>query len=460
MSLNELIAQGAQFKAPDLLGQYAAVQGLQQGMQQNQMNQMNMLEKSRSLAEQEGLRNYLRTNPSLDTPEGLQGLNQYGGAGQALIGSRIKQRQEMASAQKSAADAGKTEYETARTKLQDALKDAAGLTTPGAAITHINNSVREGKITQEKADQVLSELPQDLAKFGEWRTKMMTNLMSAQNQLEQHFGTIDNGQTITQFSVPKNVPGAAPTILAQQQKQMTPGAAESNRIAQGNLEVNQGRLGVAKDRLEIDRKAAEAKVNPSEKPLTPLQQQAFRKTMAVDADSVKSSNTMASELEKIADELLGNPEKKMSAHPGLGGITGYAALVPNLPEGDAAKAQQKLETFKGKINSLGRTLATQDGKLGNMAVQEWKIVADAVQNIDPKAGNLDEQMRDVVRQAKAFTARHKERFDLTYENADALLGKKSPAAASGSNSITTPDGMTHTFPDAASAAKFRKAAGL
>ncbi|MFW1860184.1 hypothetical protein, partial [Acinetobacter defluvii] len=88
------------------------------------------------------LRNYLRSNPNLDTPEGLQGLNQYGGAGQLLLGSRIKQKQEMASAQKSAADAGKTEYETTRMKLTDSLKDAAGLTTPGAAITHIQNAVR------------------------------------------------------------------------------------------------------------------------------------------------------------------------------------------------------------------------------------------------------------------------------------------------------------------------------
>ena len=83
MALNELIAQGAQFKAPDLLGQYATMQTLQHGMQQNQMNQLNMTEKSRSLAEQEGLRNYLRSNPNLDTPEGLQGLNlrEAGGAG-------------------------------------------------------------------------------------------------------------------------------------------------------------------------------------------------------------------------------------------------------------------------------------------------------------------------------------------------------------------------------------------
>ena len=259
MALNELIAQGAQFKAPDLLGQYATMQTLQQGMQQNQMNQLNMTEKSRSLAEQEGLRNYLRSNPNLDTPEGLQGLNQYGGAGQLLLGSRIKQKQEMASAQKSAADAGKTEYETTRMKLTDSLKDAAGLTTPGAAITHIQNAVREGKIPQDKAEQLLATIPQDIEGFGKWRQQMMFNLLSAQNQLEQHFGSIDNGQTITQFSVPKYASGAIPNVIAQQQKQLTPGAAEANDIARGNLEVSRGRLKVAEKTAENKVSVADTK---------------------------------------------------------------------------------------------------------------------------------------------------------------------------------------------------------
>jgi len=461
MALNELIAQGAQFKAPDLLGQYATMQTLQQGMQQNQMNQLNMTEKSRSLAEQEGLRNYLRSNPNLDTPEGLQGLNQYGGAGQLLLGSRIKQKQEMASAQKSAADAGKTEYETTRMKLTDSLKDAAGLTTPGAAITHIQNAVREGKIPQDKAEQLLATIPQDIEGFGKWRQQMMFNLLSAQNQLEQHFGSIDNGQTITQFSVPKYAPGATPSVIAQQQKQMTPGAAEANDIARKNVGLRERELEFNQDPVRQAAMAAAKATAAAEKPMTPLQQQAFRKTMVADQDSVKAATSTANELEKVADELLGNPEKKIQAHPGLGGITGYAALVPSLPSGDAAKAQQKLETFKGKIAALGRSLASQNGKLGNMAVQEWKVVADAVENINPGAGNLEEQMRNVVRQAREFADRHKEKYDLTYENADALLGKKpAVATASGSNSVTTPDGMTHTFPDAASAAKFRKAAGL
>jgi ABC-type transporter Mla subunit MlaD len=111
----------------------------------------------------------------------------------------------------------------------------------------------------------------------------------------------------------------------------------------------------------------------------------------------------------------------------LRGITGYSGLLPSLPTGDAAKAEQKLETFKGKIKALGRTIASQQGKLGNMAVQEWQMVSDAVQAIKPTAGNLDEQMRDVVRQAKQLSKNMQDKFDLTYEG-EAPAAPAAPAA--------------------------------
>ena len=156
------------------------------------------------------------------------------------------------------------------------------------------------------------------------------------------------------------------------------------------------------------------------KPMTALQQQAFRKGMAADKTNVKASQSVVNELEKLTDELVGNPEKKIAPHPGLSGITGIQAMLPSLPEslvtsGNARKAQQRLETLKGKVMAFGRQLASLEGKLGNMAVQEWKFVSDSIQAIDPAAGNLDVQLRDIVRQAKNFANTVQERYDLTYE---------------------------------------------
>jgi len=171
------------------------------------------------------------------------------------------------------------------------------------------------------------------------------------------------------------------------------------------------------------------------KPMTDLQKQGLKKDFAADTSKIKAAVDTADELEKLTDELVGNPDKKIKPHPGLGGITGYAGLLPSFAEspvtsGNAAKAEQKLETFKGKIKTLGRSLASLDGKLGNMAVQEWKMVSDSVQAIKPTAGNLEEQMRDAVRQARLLAKNLRDKFDLTYEDTTpaAAPGRPAPAA--------------------------------
>jgi hypothetical protein len=172
-------------------------------------------------------------------------------------------------------------------------------------------------------------------------------------------------------------------------------------------------------------RAAEGGAAP--KPMTQAQRVKYNKDKVSDKDVVTGAFAVTGELEKLTDELVGNPDKKIAPAPGLSSITGFSALTNPLalPSGDARKALQKLETFKGKIMALGRQLASQEGKLGNMAVQEWKFVSDAVQKIDPAAGNLDEQMRDVVRQAREYSQRQQSKYDDTY--ADDLTAPAKPA---------------------------------
>ena len=64
-----------------------------------------------------------------------------------------------------------------------------------------------------------------------------------------------------------------------------------------------------------------------------------------------------------------------------------------------------------------------------MAVQEWQFISDAVQAINPRAGNLDEQMRDVVRQAKQLANNMRGKFDLTYEDATPAASTPAPKPA-------------------------------
>jgi hypothetical protein len=185
------------------------------------------------------------------------------------------------------------------------------------------------------------------------------------------------------------------------------------------------------EKLTIDARTRQViGVADTTKPLSELQQLKLQKDAAADLSSVNNAKTTTNELQKLADDLLGNPEKGTAPHPGLSGITGISSKIPNLPSSSAAQAQQKLETFKGKIKTFGRQLASQEGKLGNMAVQEWKFISDSVESIDPYAGNLDEQLRNAVRQARDFASRMQEKYDLSYEgvNVSPRSAGKSPAA--------------------------------
>jgi hypothetical protein len=429
MSLNELIAQGAQFKAPDLLGQYATMQTLQHGMQQNALNQLTMDEKRRAIEDQNRLRSAYAGITDYNDPTILNKIGAISPKAAMDMGEYQRKNAETRSkTMKEGADAVARALENSRTALD-------GVTTPEQYMQwHLANHsdpvlgewLKQRGVTPESA---MKRIQESLTSPEKFQSLLKESKIGALKTMENNFSNFDTGQQIGVNVMPKYGNGAAQVVPGTvMNKQMTPGAAEANDTARKNVALRERELEFNQDPVRQAAMAAAKATAAAEKPMTPLQQQAFRKTMVADQDSVKAATSTANELEKVADELLGNPEKKIQAHPGLGGITGYAALVPSLPSGDAAKAQQKLETFKGKIAALGRSLASQNGKLGNMAVQEWKVVADAVENIDPKAGNLEEQMRNVVRQAREFADRHKEKYDLTYENADALLGEKSPAA--------------------------------
>jgi hypothetical protein len=75
---------------------------------------------------------------------------------------------------------------------------------------------------------------------------------------------------------------------------------------------------------------------------------------------------------------------------------GTGAVMANLPNVPVASSlsgaydfQTKYKNLKGSVAALGRTAASLQGKLGNMAVQEWKLVSDAIANLDLESMDAD-----------------------------------------------------------------------
>ena len=330
---------------------------------------------------------------------------------------------------------------------------------PGAAVApaEVNNLPAAFTPPQVKTqlDSLLARRDANLALGTDQGYKTAENLQKQLTELGKRY-TVGNtlmGSEGNVFGTAPEKPPAPPSMVAEYTFAKTPDgggfrgsfqdfvkerAAAARPPAQPRPEQpavavvdpdNPGKI-ILVSREEAIRRAM-TPANTVEKPMTQAQRVRYAKDKVSDKDVVTGAFAVTGELEKLTDELVGNPDKKIAPARGLNSITGYSALTNPLalPSGDARKALQKLETFKGKIMALGRQLASQEGKLGNMAVQEWKFVSDAVQKIDPAAGNLDAQMRDVVRQSKEYALRQQSKYDDTY--ADDLTAPPAGAAGAG-----------------------------
>ena len=400
MAIDPRIALGVrniELPAPtNNLAQYAQMQQIQSGQAEQQMNALKMQEYERTRAEEEGARNYL-SGADLTKPETQAGLLKFGKTGMAY-GKALTEADTAASTrQKSQFDLEKAKREFVAQAQRDTSRNPSD-----ANITAFKEDLMMNPaFTDAEKAQMAAGADRILAMPVDQRQAFMESQgASAGERMQQGTATANREQTAATA-----LAGQGVTMRGQN---MTAGTAATQGDLNRAATATQG---------ELNREAKNT--GEAQKPMTALQQQSFRKAKAGDTVSVRAAETTVSELERLTDSLVGNPEKGIAPHPGLGGATGYSGLLYSLPKGEARKAEQQLETFKGKIMAFGRQLASQEGKLGNMAVQEWKFVSDAIQKIDPSAGNLDEQMRDVVRQAKNAAATIREKYDLTYEDTGA-----------------------------------------
>ena len=420
-------------------------QQLQQSMQQNALAKAKMGEYQRGIAEQNALRNRM-TQPGFDinNPQHQQELLSIA----PVLGQTVLQH---------AATMAKTGAETARFGAQTEEARVKAVQAKRAfrdqGLRDMANNPSDANIIANHEDAVLQKMmtPEESAKQIDTLLKI---------PLDQRKAIFERAGAPA--AAPEKAP-APPSMVAEYTFAKTPDGGNfvgtyqefvKERARAGRPPAQPRPEQPAQPVIDPDNpdkiilvsreEAIRRRMTPAntvEKPMTEAQRVKYGKDKVSDKDVVTGAFAVTGELEKLTDELVGNPDKNILPAPGLNSITGYSALTNPiaLPSGDARKALQKLETFKGKIMALGRQLASQEGKLGNMAVQEWKFVSDAVQKIDPAAGNLDAQMRDVVRQSKEYALRQQTKYDDTYADdltappagagkpsLDSIFGKKNP----------------------------------
>lgn len=352
MSLNELIAQSGKFQAPDLIGQYAAAQGVQRDMQQNALNTMKMDELRRSLAEQEGLKNYLRTNPNLADPTVQTQMFAHGRSGQDAVTAFTKAQQEAAAARSNKVTADEKEF-TNFTRGARTVNSVEGVAQYVRAMySHPTIGPLAGAI--KPYEQSLKE---NIELFSQDPFKWQVSASSVpfEKVMELSKGTRQNvdtggaiqGQTIDYRG--QVVPGS---VIATS-KTMAPGTAEANQTARDNVDLRRRELEFNQDPVRQAAMAA-AKKNAAT---------AITETQDA-AKAVKGATEVLSTIGYTIDPKTGIANDRVSdlIRKSTSGPAEYAGAKLYSAGGGATKgdiAIGQLGTYASKL-----TLDIAGGKLG------------------------------------------------------------------------------------------------
>ena len=137
-----------------------------------------------------------------------------------------------------------------------------------------------------------------------------------------------------------------------------------------------------------------------------------------EAQLIKRRDTIAKEYKsarsalQVTQDVLDSAQAVKSS-PGLARATGVGSLLPSFPGGEAAFADVRLQNLKGKITALGKAAAASTGAIGQIANQEWKILADQIAAIEPLKGGspMIEQIDLLEAQARGAMERIRDAYE-------------------------------------------------
>ena len=401
MAINPIALQAKAADTSGALNTLAAVRQIQAANQQRQMNQLAMEDAQRKRSSEEAFKNALMTG-DYKTPAGM---NRLMGIDPTSALALQKNLLDQETARKSAL----------KSDLELFSKAAGGM--PDTAENY--SFLYKGAVGDNPA--LASFLPDP----SQYKTGLMTQFAVGAETLFKRATTESANQARLDAA---NIRAAATRAAAER-------AAERPFDVDGNLVSPSGKIiyqktqtpekaptSVEEYNFYADQEKREGRpvksyeqwVNsknaPAAKQLTPYQQQKIKDNVATDYEN----------LSKVFDDVEGIVAgiEDVRNSPGLEAETGYGSYLYSFPESEAAKAQTRLDRLKGKITSIGKSVAAMSGAIGSMAVAEWKILRDQVGALDTaiKKGKTvtEEELSSIESFAMGFKNRAADAYTKQY----------------------------------------------
>lgn len=146
------------------------------------------------------------------------------------------------------------------------------------------------------------------------------------------------------------------------------------------------------------------------KPLTATQEAKLRDNLTKDYKSAKSTISMMDNVVRAVNDVRNlSPDQKEA-------ITGFSGYVPSmLPS--SRSADTKLKNLQGKVTEMGKSAASLTGAIGQMAVQEWRIVSDMIASLDVtgmEPADLNNQLDIIEGQARRAASITRDAYENQY----------------------------------------------
>jgi ribosomal protein S16 len=144
----------------------------------------------------------------------------------------------------------------------------------------------------------------------------------------------------------------------------------------------------------------------------------YRKQKAEHVKDYKEAETTLQRLDNVAANA--QELKDTTGWQKAFGTGAIMSRMPNTPASSFTGAydfQTKYDNLAGSVKEFGRAVAQMQGKLGNMAVQEWKAVADSVAALDlskMSGSELDNQLDKIATQIEAARNNVRRAYELEY----------------------------------------------
>lgn len=206
-------------------------------------------------------------------------------------------------------------------------------------------------------------------------------------------GAAPMGQTLAQYQIGQQVKGRNPNIPSSANVPIERVRAESLAGRESAGEV------YAKEKARA-RAQREAALEAGPKQLTAVQEARLRENITKDYKSARSTISMM--LDPVAGVVASvNKVRKLSPSQ-KEAITGFSGYLPSITP-SSRSADTAIKNLRGKVTEMGKSTAALTGAIGQMAVQEWRIVSDMIASLDIEGmepADLDNQLDIIEAQAR------------------------------------------------------------